>query len=63
MTTLSDLKVMRGDNIIETCYQYTVKDQEGEKLLAIKFYDKVLDLVARDGCHLVGSRIATILGS
>ena len=28
----------------------------------IKLYDKILDLVARDGINLVGSRIAAILG-
>ena len=34
-----------------------------DKLLVIKVYDKVLDLMTRNGSHLVGSRIATILGS
>ena len=34
-----------------------------DKLLVIKVYDKVLDLIARDGINLVGSRISTILGS
>ena len=29
----------------------------------VKFYDKILDLVAREGCHIVGSRIFTILGA
>ena len=34
-----------------------------DKLLVVKVYDKVLDLIARDGINLVGSRISTILGS
>ena len=34
-----------------------------DKLLVVKVYDKVLDLIARNGCQLVGSRISTILGS
>ena len=39
------------------------KDGDGSKLLNIKFYDKMMDLAAREATHLVGSRIATILGS
>ena len=31
--------------------------------MVVKAYDKIIDLVAREGSHLVGSRIATILGS
>ena len=33
------------------------------KLLNIKVYDKMLDLIAREATHLVGSRISTILAS
>ena len=46
-----------------TYFQYVVGDKETKKLLVIKAYDKVLDLVAREGRHLVGSRISVILGS
>ena len=59
---VSGLKVMRGDNNLDTCFQYIVEGEGGDKLLVVKFYDKLLDLIARDGTHLVGSRIATILG-
>ena len=31
--------------------------------MIVKFYDKLLDLVAREGTHQVGSRMATVLGS
>ena len=36
---------------------------DGDRLLVVKLYDKLLDLIARDGSHIVGSRINTILGS
>ena len=60
---VSDLQILRGNNIHDTCFQYAVKDHLGDKLLVLKIYDKILDLVSRDGCHVVGSRISTILGS
>ena len=40
-----------------------VKDDDGEKLLNVKFCDKIIEVVARDGYHLVGSSITEILGS
>ena len=55
--------MQRGDNNLETCFQYVAKDRDGAKLLKIKFYDKILDLIAREGTHSVGSRAAIILGS
>ena len=53
----------RGDNIRSTCYQYAVSDRAGCKLLVVKFYDKMLDLIGREATHTVSSRIATIVGS
>lgn len=63
LTTVSGFELVRGDNNLDTCYQYAVKGDEGTKLLVVKIYDKLLDLLAREGSHLVGSRVATILGS
>ena len=60
---LPDLTTRRGDNNLETCYQYAVQDSYGCKVLNVKFYDKMLDLVSREGSHPVGSRIATIVGA
>ena len=60
---LAGLKIMRGDNCLETCFQHKILDSDNEKLLQLKTYDKVMDLVGRDGSHLVGSRIDTVLGS
>ena len=40
-----------------------MKDKPGNKLLVIKIYDKMLDLVARDGGNIVGSKMNKILGA
>ena len=40
-----------------------VKNDGGDTLLKFKFYDKIIDFFAKDGSHLVGSRIKEILGS
>ena len=63
MAPISELKVTRGDNVLDSSFQYVVRGDEGDKLLVVKFYDKLTDLVARDGSHIVGSRIDSILGS
>ena len=56
------LRVNRGDNIMSTCYQYAVVDTDRDKILNIKVYDKLLDLMSREATHMVGSRAKTILG-
>ena len=48
---------------MDTCYQYAVLDDNEDKLLNIKVYDKTLDLIGRDGIQMVGSRLRYILGS
>ena len=48
---------------MDTCYQYAVLDNNEDKLLNIKVYDKTLDLIGRDGIQMVGSRLRYILGS
>ena len=55
--------MVRGDNNLSTCYQYTVTGAAGCKVLGIKFYDKMMDLIGREATHLVGSRVSTIVGS
>ena len=55
--------MVKGQNNLDTCYQYVVKDAYESKLLNVKIYDKMIDLVARDSTHQVGSRINNILGS
>ena len=60
---VTDLVVRRGENVLDSCYQYAVRDSQGHKLLNIKIYDKLLDLLSRNGSHMVGSRAASVLGS
>ena len=60
---LDSLKICKGSNLLESCFQYEVRDNEGAKLLNIKTYDKILDLVGREATHLVSSRLSTILSS
>ena len=55
--------MIRGENNLSTCYQYAVADNTGCKVLGIKFYDKMMDLIGREATHLVGSRVSTIVGS
>ena len=58
-----DLTVKNGKNTHRTCFQYGVYDDEDRKLFTIKVYDKVLELISRNGKNLVGSKCATIVGS
>jgi hypothetical protein len=54
--------VSNDENNLDSCLQYQVKDDLGNKLLKIKVYDKVLDLVSKEASFLVSSRVSTILG-
>ena len=58
-----DLIVKKGKNNHRTCFQFGVYDDDDRKLFTIKVYDKVLELISRDGKNLVGSRCRTIVGS
>ena len=58
-----DVRIVKGDNNLNSCYQYVVKDSDKAKLLTIKIYDKILDLIGRESHFLVGSRMATVLNS
>ena len=55
------LETKSGDNNLDSCFQYRVNDQNGNKLLNIKAYDKVLDLVGREASFLVSSRLSKML--
>ena len=48
---------------MSTCYQYAVTNETGCKVLGIKFYDKMIDLIGREATLLVGSRVSSIVGS
>lgn len=60
---LPSLDFTRGSNLLSSCFQYEVRDTLGIKLLNIKVYDKILDLVGREATHLVSSRLSTMLAS
>ena len=60
---ISDLKVVRGQNILDTCYQYHVLNSRSKKVLNIKFYDKMMDLISREDLHTIGSRTSKIVGA
>ena len=63
LNPISDLRVVRGENNLDTCYQYAVLDGDKETLLKVKVYDKTLDMIGRDGFNTVGTRLDHLLGS
>lgn len=63
LDNISDPVVKRGDNNLDTCFQYHVFDGCGKKVMNIKFYDKDLDKLSREGSKLVGNNFPSILGS
>ena len=44
-----DLTVKKGSNCLASCFQFNVLDDDYDKLFTIKVYDKILDLISRDG--------------
>ena len=54
---IGDIRVTQGGNTLPTCFQFDVKDSDGVKILTIKVYDKIMDLISREATHLVGSSI------
>ena len=57
------LEVEPADGTLSTCYRYDVIDQNKNQLLIVKFYDKMLDLVGREGCTLIGTNFPKLIGS
>ena len=60
---LSDFTVTRGENSFASCLQFDVKDDCGIKLLTIKVYDKVIDLISHEGSKPIGSKTNVVVGS
>ena len=60
---ISDLRVVRGQNILDTCYQYHVQNSRNKRILNVKFYDKIMDLISREDLHTIGSRCYKIVGA
>lgn len=44
-----DLKVKKGNNCLPTCFQFDGYDEDSDKLFTVKIYDKIMDLISRDG--------------
>ena len=44
-----DLTVRKGSNCLASCFQFDVYDDDYDKLFTLKVYDKILDLISRDG--------------
>lgn len=57
-----ELAVRVGNNNLDTCSAFNIKDPEGVKYMTVKMYNKVLDLMSRDGTKPVGSRFNIALG-
>ena len=49
--------------MLPTCFSYNVQDENHTVILQLKLYDKIMDLVGRDGIQKVGSRMNKVLGS
>ena len=62
-TSVAPLSVRKGRNNLSSSFQYEVRGPDGEKLLQVKVYDKVLDLLGREGIDLVGSRAREVVGA
>ena len=60
---IPNLLVTRGENCLDTCFQYHVKGASGGVLLNIKVYEKILDLCGKDGFQMIGSRFNRVLGA
>ena len=46
---IGDLTVKKGSNCLASCFQFDVNDDDCDKLFTVKVYDKILDLISRDG--------------
>ena len=60
---IPNLKVVRGQNILDTCYQYCVQNERRKRILNVKFYDEMMDLISREDLFTIGSRASRIVGS
>lgn len=54
--------VLFGDNNLETCLQYDFFDDNKERFLKVKVYDKVTDLFCHESMKTVGSRVREVVG-
>jgi hypothetical protein len=51
-----------GKNGLDTSFQFRISDEKRRLFMVVKIYDKIADLVAREGTHPIGSRINEVIG-
>ena len=59
---VDDLWVFRGKNLVNTCLQYAVLDDESLRILNINVYEKTVEMVACKALHFVDTRINALTG-
>ena len=60
---VGDLTITKNGNNLETCFQFDAKDDDRDKILTVKVYDKCIDLISKDGSKMVGSKTNAIVCS
>ena len=58
-----ELRVVAGDNNMRSSFQAKLLNNANQKEAVIKVYDKVLDLLSRQGTDAVGSRMKWLIES
>jgi hypothetical protein len=48
---------------LASCWKFNVHDEKDKKVLTVKVYDKIADMVGREGVKLVGSNLSKVVGS
>ena len=48
---------------MSTCRKFNILDQKGKLVMVLKFYDKIADLLGKDGYRLVGSKMKKVIGA
>jgi len=61
--SVGGIRVLRGDNNLSSSFHFDVVDDSNRKIIAIKVYDKILDLIGREGVKAVSSRLNIVMGA
>lgn len=54
-------RVTLSKGCLDSCIKFKIEDKYGHQVMVLKFYDKMLDLMGRDGYKLLGSRFYQIV--
>lgn len=55
--------VSKAHDTLPTCLKFNVHDEKGLQFLKIKFYDKQIEQIGRDGYKLIGSKLSHVVGA